>query len=102
MPNPIVVVAHWQTTTDVLERVLGLVADLAPRSLADPGCLGYEVLQDSDEPTHLVLIERYRDRAALDAHLASSHYRELVVDGIRPLLTGRRVSTLGAVDGATP
>ena len=100
MPTPVVIVAHWQTTGEDLDTVLDLVAELAPRSLAEPGCLGYEVLQDADEPTHLVLIERYLDRAALDAHLDSPHYQELVVGGIRPLLTDRRVSTLGTVDVA--
>lgn len=102
IPNPIVIVAHWHTTTEDLGTVLGLVAELAPRSLAEPGCLGYEVLQAdqsrADEPSHLVLIERYADRAALDAHLGSAHYQELVVGRIRPLLTGRQVTTLGAVN----
>ena len=99
MPKPIVIVAHWQTTTEDLDTVLALVAELAPRSKAEPGCLGYEVLQAlDDEPNHLVLIERYADRAALDSHLGSTHYQELVVGGIRPLLTGRQVTALGTVD----
>lgn len=101
MTKPIVIVAHWQTMTEDLDTVLGLVAELAPLSTAEPGCLGYEVLQADDEPNHLVLIERYADRAALDAHLGSTHYQELVVGRIRPLLTGRQVTALGAVDFAT-
>jgi quinol monooxygenase YgiN len=106
MPKPIVIVAHWHTTTEDLDTVLGLVAELAPRSVAEPGCLGYEVLQADrsrdDEPHHLVLIERYADRAALDAHLGSTHYQDLVVGRIRPLLTGRQVTALGAVELPTP
>ncbi|WP_221890173.1 putative quinol monooxygenase [Mycolicibacterium hodleri] len=103
MPKPIVIVAHWQTTTKDLDTVLGLVAELAPRSIAEPGCLGYEVLQAvDDEPNRLVLIERYADRAALDAHLGSTHYQELVAGRIRPLLTGRQVTVLGAVDLPAP
>jgi quinol monooxygenase YgiN len=47
-----------------------------------------------DEPTSLLLIERYRDSAALEAHLTSPHYQQLVVEGIRPLLTTRRVELL--------
>ncbi|MCV7424790.1 antibiotic biosynthesis monooxygenase [Mycobacterium yunnanensis] len=101
VPEVVVIVAHWQTSADDLDTVLGFVAELTPRSLAEPGCLGYEALQDADDPTRLVLVERYRDRAALEAHLASPHYQELVVGGVRPLLTDRRVSTLGVVDIAT-
>lgn len=42
------------------------------------------------------------DRAALDAHLDSTHYQELVAGRMRPLLTGRQVTVLGAVDLPTP
>jgi quinol monooxygenase YgiN len=91
---PIVVVAHWQTTADSLDTVLEHVAHLRPQALGEPGCLGYEVFQSAEEPTAIVLIERYRDRAALDAHLNSAHYQDLVVQRIRPLLTDRRVEFL--------
>lgn len=91
MTKPIVVVARWETSPEALATVLALAAEVAPRSLAEPGCLGYEVLQGLDQPTTIVLIERYVDRAALDAHVHSPHYRELVAGKIRPLLTGRQV-----------
>jgi quinol monooxygenase YgiN len=92
--EPVVVIAHWQTTEASLDTVLAHVAVLQPQSLAEPGCLGYEVLRSVDEPTNLVLIEHYRDGTALDAHLSSQHYQELVVERIRPLLTDRRVEFL--------
>lgn len=92
--EPVVVVAHWQTTESALDSVLALAEELRPLSLAEPGCLGYELLRPVDEPTTLVLIEHYRDRPALDAHLSSAHYQDLVVGRIRPLLTDRRVEFL--------
>ncbi|MDA2892134.1 putative quinol monooxygenase [Mycolicibacterium sp. BiH015] len=88
------VVAHWKTTADSLETVLGHLAALRPQALAEAGCLGYETFQDVDDASAIVLIERYRDRSALDAHLNSAHYLELVVGRIRPLLTERRVNFL--------
>lgn len=94
MDGPVVVVAHWFTTDEALPDVLEHLAALRPQALAEPGCLGYESLQAIDEPTHLVLIERYRDSDAVDAHVNSSHYRELVVGRIRPLLSDRRVELL--------
>lgn len=93
-PEPIVVVAHWRTTQAALDTVLAHIAALRPQSLAEPGCLGYEVFQSVDEPTNLVLIERYRDRTALEAHLSSPHYQEQVVGHIRPELTDRQVEFL--------
>lgn len=67
-------------------------------ALAEPGCVGYEIFQSVDGPTQLVLVERYVDRAALDAHTRSAHYQELVAERIRPLLTDRQVHFLEAVD----
>lgn len=97
---PVVVIAHWQTTSASLAGVLGLVAELRRHSLEEPGCLGYEVLQSPDQPGAVVLLERYRDDAAIEAHRGSSHYRELLVERILPLLTARRVELLRPRDPA--
>lgn len=91
MSDPVVVVAHWQTTAESLDIVLGNLAELRPQALSGAGCLGYEAFQSVDDPTTIVLIERYRDDAALDEHVNSAHYQDLVVGRIRPLLTDRRV-----------
>ncbi|MET0703680.1 MAG: putative quinol monooxygenase [Mycobacterium sp.] len=93
-PEPVVVVAHWKTSDASLAAVLAHVAALAPQSLAEPGCLGYEAFQALGDPTTLLLVEHYRDSAALDEHLNSAHYQELVVGQIRPLLTDRQVEFL--------
>ncbi|WP_200828222.1 putative quinol monooxygenase [Mycobacterium sp. 3519A] len=90
----VVVVADWQTTEESIDTVRDLLADLRPRSLAEPGCEGYEIFQQRDDPTGIVLIERYRDEDALAAHQASDHYQDIVVAKIRPLLTERRVQIL--------
>ena len=92
--DPIVVVAHWHTTDGALDTVLAQIAALRPQSLAEPGCLDYQAFQSVLDPTHLVLVERYRDTAALDEHLASPHYQELAVGRVRPLLTDRQVELL--------
>jgi quinol monooxygenase YgiN len=90
----VVVVAHWQTTDAAFDAVVADMAALRRRSLAEPGCLGYQTFQSTEEPNSLVIIERYRDVDSQQAHLDSPHYQELVVDRIRPLLTGRRVEIL--------
>jgi quinol monooxygenase YgiN len=96
--KPVVVIAHWQISAESRPAVLALVADLVPRSLAEPGCVGYEIFQSVDGPTELVLVERYVDRAALDAHTRSPHYQELVAERIRPLLTDRQVHIVEPAD----
>ncbi|KQV78653.1 hypothetical protein ASD15_21515 [Massilia sp. Root351] len=61
------------------------------RHPAEPGCLGYEVYRGVEAPGSLLLIERYRDEAALEAHKQSGHYHALVVGPVLPLLEARRV-----------
>lgn len=95
-PAQIVVVARWQMAEERVADVLELVAALRRQSLAEPGCLGYDVFRSTDDPGSLLLLERYRDSAALDAHRDSSHYRELVVGRIVPMLSGRQVELLRA------
>ncbi|AQT81024.1 hypothetical protein B1R94_19825 [Mycolicibacterium litorale] len=84
--TPLVVVARWRVAEEQLDAVLALVAQLSMRSRAEPGCLGYDVMQGIDEPTTLVLVERYADRAALDAHLNSEHYQGLGCCGLSRLM----------------
>ena len=93
-PESVMVIAHWQTTEAAFDSVLRDTAELRARSLAESGCLGYEAFQNAAEPASVVIIERYRDAAAQQAHLDSSHYQELVVERIRPVLVDRKVEIL--------
>lgn len=80
----LVTIARWTTAAGAFDGVLALVAELRRRSLEEPGCLGYEVLESAESPGALVLIERCCDAAALLAHRAASHYHELLVERILP------------------
>jgi len=90
----VVVVARWEANNRALGVVLGHVAELRRQSLAEPGCLGYEVFHQVEKPTALLLLERYRDETSLEAHRSSKHYRELVLDLILPMLASRQVEIL--------
>jgi len=37
------------------------------------------------------LWEVYRDQGAVDAHVASEHFKRLVANGVRPLAQGRTI-----------
>ncbi|WP_020652263.1 putative quinol monooxygenase [Massilia niastensis] len=95
-PGPVTVLAHWQPREGALGEVLAMLAELRPTSLAEPGCLGYEVYHGPGAPASLLLLERYRDMEALAAHRESGHYRTLVTERILPLLAQRRVELLQA------
>ncbi|MBP0589495.1 antibiotic biosynthesis monooxygenase [Paraburkholderia sp. LEh10] len=92
----IVVVARWRVAQERVADVLQLVGVLREKSLTEPGCLGYEAFRSTDDPSVILLIERYRDSAAIDEHRNSPHYQQLVVDRIIPMLSARQVELLRA------
>ncbi len=46
----------------------------ARASLAEPGVLRFDVLQDQADPAHVILTEVYRDDDAAAAHKLTPHY----------------------------
>ena len=46
----------------------------ARASLGEPGVLRFDVIQDHDDPDHVVLVEVYRDADAAAAHKQEPHY----------------------------
>ncbi len=43
-------------------------------SIAEPGVLRFDVLQDASDPAHFLLYEVYRDQEATLAHKETAHY----------------------------
>lgn len=41
-------------------------------------CIAYDLYIDEKDPGHFIFIEEWPDRAALDIHCASEHFRRLV------------------------
>jgi quinol monooxygenase YgiN len=52
------------------ERVLPLLAEHVRLTRAEPGCLAFAVTPSPDDPGRFVVAERFRDRAAFEAHQA--------------------------------
>lgn len=96
--GPITVVARWRAKAGTVDNVLALVAELRPPTLAEPGCLGYDVFRSTDTLGELLLVERYRDMPAIEAHRGSAHYQALVVQRILPLLSDRQVELLRSLE----
>jgi quinol monooxygenase YgiN len=63
----------------------------ARASLAEPGILRFDVVQDTEDPTEFVLVEVYRSAAAPAAHKATAHYA-VWRDTVAPLMAEPRRS----------
>ena len=42
----------------------------------EEGCLGYMLYQDPYEKTNFIFVESYKNQAAVDAHFATSYFKE--------------------------
>ncbi|MET4107437.1 putative quinol monooxygenase [Hymenobacter sp. UYP22] len=88
----ICVAAEWRTRPEHADTVRHLMQEAAAAVRAhEPGNLLYVAHQDPKDPTHFLFYEQYANQAALDAHVASAHYKDLVAGQIVPLLTERNV-----------
>lgn len=56
----------------------------------EPGCLRFEVWTDPDRPDQVWLHEIYADRAALDTHLQSDHFRDFDA-AVAPVVAAKAV-----------
>ena len=60
------------------ERIDDFIAasiENAARSLQEPGCVRFDVIQEIEDPAHFEFVEIYRDQAAHAAHRESAHYK---------------------------
>ena len=48
---------------------------LAEASRAEDGCIGYEIYENSRDSSRILILETWRDAAALEAHQRTEHFR---------------------------
>lgn len=86
-------VARPESAGELRSLLLGL---LAP-TRAEQGCLRYELLANAADATDFTFVEEWADDAAINAHLATAHLQNAVVQS-QPLLAApldvRRYSAL--------
>jgi quinol monooxygenase YgiN len=68
--NVVAVLTAKPGSEDVLERAL---SSLVEPTLAEPGCLSYELFHSAVDASTYVTIERWSSQADLDAHMQTPH-----------------------------
>lgn len=53
-------------------RMMALVAP----TLAEPGCINYDLHRSNTDPAVWIFYENWRSQAALDAHMQSQHFKD--------------------------
>jgi quinol monooxygenase YgiN len=97
------VVAFWRAAPGNEAAVRAIARELATVTGREPGCVRFDVLESASQPGGFVLIEQYAGAAARAGHLASPHFKELVLTRAVPLLAHRdvQVYTVLTLEGSS-
>ena len=87
----LIVHVHVHVKSESVEEFRAATLINARLSLLELGVLGFEVLQQADDPAKFVLLEIYRDAAAAAAHKETPHY-PVWRDAVAPMMAEPRFS----------
>jgi len=86
----IVLVAKYYVKSGRMDDVAAALQRMGPLVKAhEPGCTTYQVSRSTDRPDLFMLYEIYKDEAALQAHRATPHFKEIIEGTIAPMLDKR-------------
>lgn len=69
------VVARLKAKPETIDQTRELLVGLIKPTRAEDGCIVYELMQNSSDPTDFTFVEEWSDDAALDAHLQTEHLK---------------------------
>jgi autoinducer 2-degrading protein len=79
----IIQLVHIRVKPDAVEAFKAATLDNTRNSRLEPGVAQFALTQQQDDPTRFVIIEAFRDEAAIEAHRQTPHYlrwRDTVTD----------------------
>jgi (4S)-4-hydroxy-5-phosphonooxypentane-2,3-dione isomerase len=93
VPNSLLIVhVDIAVLPEQLDTFLTATEQNAAASRDEAGIVRFDVLSDRVDPTHVVLVEIYRDEAAAAAHKDTTHY-QLWRDTVAPMMARAREAT---------
>ncbi len=72
------VIAKNVLKEEYLQDFIDLAAPLIKASQKEPGCIFYDLFQDTTELNILTFIEEWKDEEAIRLHKVSPHYTEII------------------------
>ncbi len=86
----VTLVVHLDIAPSAVDEFAALVRRHAEYTLAaEEGCIEFRVLKPEEPENHFILLESYRDEAALEAHFSSPHMQRYL-EASAELVVGRR------------
>lgn len=72
--NSIRVVAHVTAKPDKINETREILTSLVHATRTEDGCVTYELLQNTEDPTDFTFVEEWVNGDALDAHFQTDHF----------------------------
>jgi quinol monooxygenase YgiN len=88
---------HFTFAAADTDKAEAMLRELRDASRKEEGVLGFDVARSQEKTNVFVLWEQYRDKAAQDAHIATEHFKRLVVNGVRTLAQQRNAEILDPI-----
>ena len=89
--NIVHVLATWEVKEGQMTTVLDYLRTVKSESLKESGNLFYTIQQSNSNSNTLILFEGYKNAQAIEEHRNTSHFQELVLGSIVPLLSNREI-----------
>ena len=75
--NSLRVVARIKAKRETVSEVRELLRGLVEPTRNESGCISYELLQNTKDPTDFTFVEEWESEAALESHAASDHLKAI-------------------------
>jgi len=87
----LIVNVHVHVKPECVEAFRQATVENASHSVKEPGVARFDIVQQTDDPTRLVLIEVYRTPDAPAKHKETAHYQKWR-DAVQPMMAEPRTS----------
>ncbi|HQA10707.1 MAG: antibiotic biosynthesis monooxygenase [Zoogloea sp.] len=79
------IIARFTARPDSIDAMRTLLLGMLEPTRKEVGCVSYELLNNSADPTDFTFVEEWASQAAIDAHMKTPHLQAVVADSA-PLL----------------
>ena len=97
----IYVIAELRIRSDMAEKIFAAARKTVAATVKEDGCISYEMHQSINDPSRLVVVERWASRDALSRHFETPHLKtwraagaEFIVDRKVEVITPEKVDKL--------
>lgn len=73
-----IVISHNYLNPEDVDKAMPLLKELVKKSRTEEGCNAYDLYVDKRDPAHVIFIEDWASKEAINAHGESEHFTTLV------------------------